>query len=671
MGKRAAKAGDTPLDNLAYLADVLVKSSTLERCAALVSLMCEELHINNTFPIGKSVSALRDVLVGTVTQARERVLEALQQPPYIAEKEASEVAAAGELIELHDADLFRSLREIRRISDQVWAKALGDEDNQGPVRQRRLHGGVWLKCSAKTVGQKKQPFFSAMTVYRQRISLLKALEGAIKVYLADPSVAQPLREYLSAPALSNAEADEALRPEAPSSNSSKEPDNQATTTITPYVDREKLHQVFNKLLRERTPVIVLSGPPGVGKARLASKLTPQTGGRIWLRATNRQTLLRDVVDILDTERHDITGPEAVLFRKFQHLLSSKYAPKYLVIEDLENVDLLDELIPNSTDTRVVVTIERSLKLKNTNDNAYIEVGELEIDEAKLMVNHLLPDIDAGSDSAARLAETLGGHALAIEAACGLLRDNKDLDINSLCDVLPEHVVPLLDSPADNEERYNHPPLTTLYRRTLGLLKKENPHAPLVLEMIVCLDSSHIPVDLSTICLADILGFPPDAYEAAKPLAKRAISALQRRYLVRSEEGGLNIHRFTKIILHGITIEEAEKAQTIRSSLYEGIWTLLRKRRQKLAALDPITFLSSQAAMLPHLWCLGTSPWGTTSDPEHGIKTIAIAHRMMLHIADPKLRARYVTIGLTKDEKLTPDEVEQIVDLINNLPPPNS
>lgn len=398
----------------------------------------------------------------------------------------------------------------------------------------------------------------------------------------------------------------------------------------PFIERDKLREQFLGLVQDRTPVIVLSGEPGVGKSRLADELTKQCPRRIWIEATSDQILMGEIVDALMKEGKDIGGVEAALFRRFKDLLVSPEAPDYLIIDNLEDSGLLSRLVPEQTQTRVVVTARRELSAVSA--RAHIEVGDLGPSEAKDMVCSLLPQT-ASPEAASLLAERVGRRPLAIRAACGLLRGNEDLSIAELSKSLLRHAAPIFDGKKDNND---YPSLTAIYRDTLTLLGQENPHARPILELMAYLHNVKIPIDLLAISLSRALSIPPESYQIGMALTLRAVDVLRKRYLVRHEDDGLSIHRLTQAILYGLIVEWPRRAEAIRNVIRESALIYLRARRHELAGLTIEEFLHSQSDITKHLWHVETTPAG--ADLEEAIKAAAKTFRSALEIARPGIRA---------------------------------
>lgn len=98
-----------------------------------------------------------------------------------------------------------------------------------------------------------------------------------------------------------------------------------------YVERDKLHRKFEELVRIRTPVIVFSGLPGVGKSDLARQLT-QHGDRVWLDVTTEDTLYDDLVDALGARGVDTAATPAGLLQQLKNILLSVKPPQYVVLD---------------------------------------------------------------------------------------------------------------------------------------------------------------------------------------------------------------------------------------------------------------------------------------------------------------------------------------------------
>ncbi len=276
---------------------------------------------------------------------------------------------------------------------------------------------------------------------------------------------------------------------------------------------------------------------------------------------------------------------------------------------------------------MVVTTQSCLP--DVDDKAYIKVAELEPEEAEDLICRLLPDSAVNHESAAELAKALGSHALAIKVACGLLTDNEELTIASLCSpILLENSALLFDSKGKTQ----YPRLTELCRRTWVRLADESPQATELLSLIVFLHNSHIPVDLLTACMASTFRYPP-THPLTKSLTRQAISVIENRHLIQREESGLSIHQLVQAILYGLIAQQPKSAEVIRNKLRRGIQVYLKQKWQEFPSSSRLEFVRSQAFMKLHLWRVETSPSGAASEREI-IRAMVSATKIILDAINP-------------------------------------
>src|SRR6266498_3628636 len=168
-----------PAQDLVCLAKGGVSPSALKDAHGLWAMILDELDVPEEAAVtGSKVSVLETVLWAVVDEAREEALAELGKELAPETRPAFQVAAAAELLNLHDEQVFKIVREQRDKEAKrgdTWQEVLQRLDKKGPTTLRRLRASAWLgKISHRTVApDRRQP------------ELLAALESAIRTYVAN------------------------------------------------------------------------------------------------------------------------------------------------------------------------------------------------------------------------------------------------------------------------------------------------------------------------------------------------------------------------------------------------------------------------------------------------------------------------------------------------------
>lgn len=257
-----------------------------------------------------------------------------------------------------------------------------------------------------------------------------------------------------------------------------------------YISRLALEAELREATRKSRLVVVV-GEEGTGKSTLVEEFAKRAGpDRYWvLHAYDDRRPLIDLRAALgkDAETRDDTA----LINHARNLLADKrQAPLYVVIDNVEDWGLVDQLLPPSPMSTILVTARRELAKRKC---VYVSVGSLSDIEAEDMVRQRIPDV---SPEEVQGLTRLRGRALAIDQVCAFLRDKPHKERTEFLDLLKEHVAESLDLvAADVDERS----LTRIYEEILKTLEASRETAPAVrlLEAIVHLQRGLLfPLDLS-------------------------------------------------------------------------------------------------------------------------------------------------------------------------------
>ncbi|MDL2081968.1 hypothetical protein QNN03_36640 [Streptomyces sp. GXMU-J15] len=185
------------VQDLKRLVEQGLSTDVLETCSALGNLTVKSAGIRGAIrPDGRS-KMLEEVLRVVIGEQRKQALEMLDDvlPKDIDRRHLPIlVAAAGELLGLHDVDAFNTVLQVRRpliegardkSLDAVWSDLLAKDNKTGVTVERRLRAALWLgRTSSKTTefGPK-----------RRQKQLLEALASVVKDYLETPRVRSGLR----------------------------------------------------------------------------------------------------------------------------------------------------------------------------------------------------------------------------------------------------------------------------------------------------------------------------------------------------------------------------------------------------------------------------------------------------------------------------------------------
>ncbi len=212
-----------------------------------------------------------------------------------------------------------------------------------------------------------------------------------------------------------------------------------------FTDRERLlndiSMSFNSTRPHRTPILALSGPAGVGKTATALEYCykPDTNYQnvLWFNASSRLMLSKYAGDFA----REIHLPEAVL--KHERLLFEatkqwfqNYSNWLLVLDQIEDLTLIDLLVPQMSDGRVLLTTRTHNMRKRA---TLLPVTPMDVRSGALFLLRRIQKIPARADlssvprnvidSALAISHALKGHPLSLDQAGAYLEDHQGDLIN--------------------------------------------------------------------------------------------------------------------------------------------------------------------------------------------------------------------------------------------------
>ncbi len=246
-----------------------------------------------------------------------------------------------------------------------------------------------------------------------------------------------------------------------------------------YVPRPDQEAQFSQLVSERARVIVFHGQAGMGKTFLARALTVSDDGTeaIRIRFAVDHPLASDLQAALlriGVDSKSIAGLSDT--EKLIELLCGASAPRYVVLDNIEDAQLLTQLIPSQHTAIIVATCR--IRHDSAEGYGFIAVGSMDDSEAHNLIASYLPGITV--DEIHLLASTLVRYPLAIRHVCSLVRAYSGQSIAELCSELTEDIESLLETMKTTSEEAT---LYTVLRRVLPLVADRDQYAFVVLESL--------------------------------------------------------------------------------------------------------------------------------------------------------------------------------------------
>ncbi|MFG1648122.1 NB-ARC domain-containing protein [Amycolatopsis sp. NPDC049252] len=253
-----------------------------------------------------------------------------------------------------------------------------------------------------------------------------------------------------------------------------------------YARRQELHDRIKLAVSENCR-IALVGLPGFGKTHLASTVSAEMaeqmrGEALWLRGDSADQMVKSIKSELHVRgrRHDFD--DARLLREFADLVDTSPKPLAVLIDDLDDPELLERVLPDALGTPVIVTMRR----RRVDPGVWtcITIDELSAEQAFVLARAELRGPFSDSD-AQRLATVLAGYPLAIESAAALLR-NHYITLDEFCAGLERDIERTLSIGEQRDKA-----LTFIYRSLLSRLEESDFAAARLLAVIAFLRQNHV------------------------------------------------------------------------------------------------------------------------------------------------------------------------------------
>lgn len=208
-----------------------------------------------------------------------------------------------------------------------------------------------------------------------------------------------------------------------------------------YVHRDDYERRFKQLVTDGAKLIALVGQPGMGKTWLADSLMrqyqPSGSTTAWITMEpDGSPSLGDLYSALKACGLPISSLAIGDPRFHLHRLTrdEEHAPRFVVLDNLEDTATLLNLLPPEHETRSVVVATARRKTRLPEHCQIIDIGPMTDDEARRLVQRLLPDLDG--DEADLLSQALHGFPLVTVFACRRIA-RKRVSVQEFCDALAQ------------------------------------------------------------------------------------------------------------------------------------------------------------------------------------------------------------------------------------------
>jgi hypothetical protein len=491
-----------------------------------------------------------------------------------------------------EVQMARELITISAYEPVEIVKILGTA-REARVRPIDKDRGIHAKsCRQYLAGYSQQPRVSATKVSKLQKYLPRALNDALFKYVDERlDQAQAIAHSVGLTPQTDDQlvSTSIVDPLAAQSQQGAAAPDTEESSVEPYVRRSLHEAAFRRLRNERARVICFTGPPGMGKTRLAEGVTASEkhpdGVTVRIDAGSNEQLERSLHDALrkfasESPPYGLPALEAA-FR--QHV--TEHPPWYLFIDSVGDSTVLRRLVPSEAETTVVLTA--SQRLAGIADEDCIDVERLEPHESTELILSLMP-AGVTKEDADKLASTLDHHPMAITAACGMIGHDPSISIHGFCTGLRDSAAIVFEGVAD-DGRQN---LTAIYRQTLSTLDQADPQARLMLELLALLGDGVVDSSVLVLSLGHVSGYRNMSLDQLKLIARRALKQLKDRFLVSTTGHGVRMHQLTSAILQGLIVDRSTELGAV---LLDGIFDVCKmiaeseSAKKEILALFPSVF----------------------------------------------------------------------------------
>jgi hypothetical protein len=291
--------------------------------------------------------------------------------------------------------------------------------------------------------------------------------------------------------------------------------------------------------------VFLIGEAGTGKTRFIREYTAAKNP-VWIDAGADEAMLPGLTDTLTAYGVDVARLDTPRIKHdFKQLLGRPDGPRLVVLDDVPNTAQLDQLVPKSARSRVLVTSRRW----PGNKASVIRIDDLDLEEATAMAATLLPGFS--TKDCASLAAAFGCRPLLIEHACRYIREVGVTDIPDYCEGVRQDVAEIIGAAADIADSTDQT-LTVIYTNYVRQLEQQAPRSVQLLELLTFVAHCNVPAETAMSYLLRVPLITPDLLTRAQVAYDAALKPLLAYSLVSFRPGnGTSMQPLTQHVLRGI------------------------------------------------------------------------------------------------------------------------
>lgn len=306
-----------------------------------------------------------------------------------------------------------------------------------------------------------------------------------------------------------------------------------------FVRRPSYEAAFVAALDRKARIIAFVGAPGVGKGRLVRELINRMCGTsvdVIFFTYDHTFPTRLALTLRDRGGYGRTVTANNLAQEFISFISSKSAPDYIVLTDLDDPTILDSVEPAKLRGTLVVT--SAYHFGNLPYVATIMIRPLQLHEAMDLGRNNLPHLpDAVIQN---LVETVGRSPQMIENAAQILTNASPREIDEQCQLMARTVMP----------RIHDVNLLQRFTRALNALRDRQPDVASALEYAALL-GGFPSVELVIDALASAEGIEPEDKVHYERVARRTLQILNDQSYAAVDERWVRLTKLTRLVVRHI------------------------------------------------------------------------------------------------------------------------